>query len=65
VKTFPPKVESIVAKETQSLLPRSAKKALDEMKLEFVFLQRLERRGAAAQGIVFCDTVEDVNAAIV
>lgn len=33
--------------------------------LEFVFLERLERRRPSAQGVVFCNTVEDMNAAIV
>ena len=33
--------------------------------LKFIFLKRLERRRAGAQGIVFGDTVEDVDAAVV
>jgi hypothetical protein len=34
-------------------------------KLEFVFFEGLQRRGASAQRIVFGDPVEDMNAAIV
>ena len=32
--------------------------------LEFVLLERLEGGGAGAQGVVFRDSIEDVNAAI-
>jgi hypothetical protein len=35
------------------------------IQLKFVFLERLERRRAAAQGVVFRDPVKDVNAAVV
>ena len=33
--------------------------------LELIFLERLERRWPGAESVVFCDAVEDVNAAIV
>jgi hypothetical protein len=36
-----------------------------ELRLEFIFLERLERRWAGAQRVVFGDAVEDVNAAVV